>query len=41
MVLQGLHAAGGMLRGYQQPFQPQAAKSQVKRILKALGFAFH
>lgn len=25
MVLQGLHAAGGMLRGYQQPFQLQAA----------------
>ena len=25
MVLQGLHAAGGTLRGYQQPFQPQAA----------------
>jgi hypothetical protein len=24
MVLQGLHAAGGILRGYQQPFQPQA-----------------
>jgi hypothetical protein len=24
-VLQGLHAAGGILRGYQQPFQPQAA----------------
>jgi hypothetical protein len=25
MVLQGLHAAGGILRGYQQPFQLQAA----------------
>lgn len=25
MVLQGLHAAGGLLRGYQQPFQLQAA----------------
>lgn len=25
MVLQGLHAAGGMLRSYQQPFQPQTA----------------
>jgi hypothetical protein len=25
MLLQALHAAGGMLRGYQQPFQPQTA----------------
>ena len=25
MVLQGLHAAGGIMRGYQRPFQPQAA----------------
>ena len=25
MLLQGLHAAGGMLRGYRQPFQCQVA----------------